>query len=330
MCLPAFDFDGPYSGLFSSFVNYKRSLGYAYAGRTMRNYRSLNRFLNSRFNGRLVLSEMDFLTWVTPRPDEASAAPSRRAAMFNRFATFMASQGYSAFVATDYRLDYGSDFVPYIYTDKDMKAIFRVVDNLPRRDRQIYDREVMMPVLLRLFYSTGLRHCEATGLKRCDVRLDRPAVNVVGGKNSKDRLVMLSASMATVLGEYLKGVRPREDDAFIFCGKDGRRITPWTLRLWHRDVLKAAGIKRPDGQLPRIHDYRHGFILRSLEQMEDQGLDIYTALPLLSCYVGHRGPKETEYYIRLTDRGRKRIMGVIRSYAPDIIPTLTDGGDDNG
>lgn len=33
--------------------------------------------------------------------------------------------------------------------------------------------------------------------------------------------------------------------------------------------------------------------------MEDRGFDLYTSLPILSVYLGHKHITETEYYLRL-------------------------------
>jgi integrase len=274
------------------------------------------------------LNEEDFLAWTASRPGEATSSTARRASLFNDFASFLSSSGHDAYVAADFRFSYDSDFTPYIYTDRDMVAIFHAVDNLPKRRRSAYDHEAMMPVLVRLFYSTGIRHSEATGLRLCDVDLSKPSITVVLSKNRKDRLVMLSRSMAAVLERYLEKRPPRNPESLVFGGKEDRRISPGTLLRWHHDILRAAGVRRPDGNYPRIHDYRHGFIIRSLEQMEDFGIDTYAALPLLSCYVGHCSIRETEYYIRLTDEGRRRIIGCIEAYAPGIVPNIGHGEDD--
>ena len=46
---------------------------------------------------------------------------------------------------------------------------------------------------------------------------------------------------------------------------------------------------------------RHAFCVHTLEQMQAKGFDLYTSLPLLSVYLGHKHITETEYYLRLVD-----------------------------
>lgn len=46
------------------------------------------------------------------------------------------------------------------------------------------------------------------------------------------------------------------------------------------------------------------------------------ALPALSRYMGHCGPKETEWYLRLTDEGRAGVLERMELYAPHVAPGL--------
>ena len=58
--------------------------------------------------------------------------------------------------------------------------------------------------------------------------------------------------------------------------------------MYHQ-LLKDAHIPiRYDGKRQRIHDLRHLFAIKSLKQMEDKGFDLYTSLPILSVYLGHK------------------------------------------
>ena len=75
-------------------------------------------------------------------------------------------------------------------------------------------------------------------------------------------------------------------------------------------------------KLRRRSFLRHTFAVNALARMDEAGADIYVALPLLSRYMGHCGPKETELYLRLTDEGRARVLGAMEAYAPGIAPQI--------
>jgi integrase len=63
-----------------------------------------------------------------------------------------------------------------------------------------------------------------------------------------------------------------------------------------------AGVRTAGGGRPRIHDIRHSFCTKSLERMLEAGMDLYTALPILSAYVGHVNLVDTERYIHFTEQ----------------------------
>ena len=55
------------------------------------------------------------------------------------------------------------------------------------------------------------------------------------------------------------------------------------------------------GQLPRIHDIRHGFAVNALLRWYRQGLDVQTKLPLLATYMGHVSIVSTHYYLAFVE-----------------------------
>lgn len=61
---------------------------------------------------------------------------------------------------------------------------------------------------------------------------------------------------------------------------------------------------------------RHTFCVRALEQMQAKGFDLYTSLPLLSKYLGHKHITETEYYLRLLDEHFGEILAKAAAYQP--------------
>ena len=97
-------------------------------------------------------------------------------------------------------------------------------------------------------------------------------------------------------------------------------------------LLEEAGIPhRADGGRQRIHDMRHTFCVRALEQMQEKGFDLYTSLPLLSVYLGHKHITETEYYLRMLDEHFGSILDKSSIYSPDMFPECDDknGGTEN-
>jgi integrase len=51
--------------------------------------------------------------------------------------------------------------------------------------------------------------------------------------------------------------------------------------------------------------------------MEEKGFDLYTSLPILSTYLGHKSIVETEYYLRLVKENDESILKS-RDYVKEI------------
>ena len=66
-------------------------------------------------------------------------------------------------------------------------------------------------------------------------------------------------------------------------------------------LFRAAQIHRPDGRLPRVHDFRHGFAIRALLRWYEAGEDLHAKLPLLATYMGHVSIVSTAYYVRFVE-----------------------------
>ena len=59
--------------------------------------------------------------------------------------------------------------------------------------------------------------------------------------------------------------------------------------------------------------------------MQEKGFDLYTSLPLLSVYLGHKHITETEYYLRMVEEHFGGILSRTGAYAPDIFPQYEEG-----
>ena len=200
-----------------------------------------------------------------------------------------------------------SSFTPYIYNKEEMKKIFEESDKL-RNDKNYINAALMaIPIILRLLYSTGMRVLEATTLKNEDIFLDQYYIHLRKTKNGHERLVPLGDDMVVELRRY-EMFRNRIPVNHIaapgnpyFIKLDGLPIKSDSVRLYFRAILDKCDIKFVgDKKGPRIHDLRHTFAVHTMLQMVNQGMDLYTCLPVLSAALGHRTLRSTEKYVRLT------------------------------
>ena len=66
-------------------------------------------------------------------------------------------------------------------------------------------------------------------------------------------------------------------------------------------LLRLTDIRKPDGRLPRVHDFRHSFAVNALLRWYRAGIEVGTRLPGLAAYMGHVSIASTEYYLHLIE-----------------------------
>jgi integrase/recombinase XerD len=146
-------------------------------------------------------------------------------------------------------------------------------------------RTVKQRTILTVCYAAGLRIAEATHLKITDIDSQRMVIRVDQGKGRKDRYVMLSPALLTLLRAYWKAERPRD---WLFPGKlPGHPITPDAIQLACQQARRRAGLKKPISP----HSLRHTFASHLLEA----GTDVRTIQLLL----GHRSLATTARYLKV-------------------------------
>ncbi|MGA8620985.1 MAG: hypothetical protein WB660_20970 [Candidatus Sulfotelmatobacter sp.] len=65
--------------------------------------------------------------------------------------------------------------------------------------------------------------------------------------------------------------------------------------------MRRAGIKKPDGRHPRIHDFRFSFAVNVLLRWYRNRVDVQAKLPFLAAYMGHVSILSTYYYLRFIE-----------------------------
>lgn len=199
------------------------------------------------------------------------------------------------------------DFTPYIFTKEQIAAILSAADDCRLYDIRMGTSLIVMPALLRLLYSTGMRISEALSIRNKHVHLDEGYILLDKTKNGSERIVPICESMKEVLETYMR-YRDRmpingisADNSLLFVKSDGTSIRTNCVYQHLRKLFDKCGIPfKGDHHGPRVHDLRHTNAVHALVQMGHNGMDLYTALPILSTSLGHHSLSATEQYVRLT------------------------------
>jgi integrase/recombinase XerC len=160
--------------------------------------------------------------------------------------------------------------------------------------------------MLELFYSTGMRLAELSGLDLDRLDLLGDQVKVVG-KGRKERIVPLGSKASRALRRYL----PLRDRAVeeqrgglrqpaVFVGGHGRRLTARTVQRRMQALFAAVGEDEAS-----VHSLRHTFATHLL----DAGADLRAVQELL----GHASLSTTQIY---THTSVERLKKVYREAHP--------------
>lgn len=187
--------------------------------------------------------------------------------------------------------------VPHIYSPGEVKALIDTAAQLKPRGSL---RPLTYSTLFALIDTTGLRVSEALALRLDDLSADGIVVRAT--KFRKSRLVPLHETAWYGLRRYGEHpLRPGLADGTFFVGAGGRTLCYPTVITVFLTVARSCGLRGAPGMRgPRLHDLRHTFAVRALEQREKYPGSAAQHMAALSTYLGHAHVSDTYWYLQAT------------------------------
>ena len=187
---------------------------------------------------------------------------------------------------------------PYIYTDKEIGQLLLASKALPSRHKL---RPLTYETLVGLLAISGMRIGEALALDDTDVDLQNGILTIRDAKYGKTRYIPVHKSTRRALLFYANKRNhfvPRQQRPAYFVGEEGRRLSYSGVRWTFLRLLSDTKLDTKAGQrLPRIHDLRHTFAVRTLIRWYQTGIDVEANLPRLATYLGHTHVTDTYWYL---------------------------------
>lgn len=245
--------------------------------------------------------------WHKTRINDCARTYYGKCSKLIQLARYMSEHGQRSYIMKLPKYENDRGYTPYIFSKEQIESIFKASDSLLRESHRIDDPIMAIPCLIRLLYSTGVRITEAISLKNKDIHLDRGYIHIRETKNGSERLVPVCCSLKRTIVQYLfyrnrvplKGLQ--DEDHLFLVKLDGTEVSSACAYKWFRKVYTNCGILyKGDHFGPRIHDLRHSMAVHALAKLVSSGMDIYSALPLISACLGHKHLSSTEHYVRLT------------------------------
>jgi integrase/recombinase XerD len=282
-----------------AYLAYRRSLGFKLkiAGRQIT---SFARYADDMgYQG--ALSSNIALSWAKAGATVADPFTwAKRLEVLRPFAAFLAAEDSgTTFPATNPFGRTKRRLAPHIFTMEEITAIIEEAHHIRRVQAA---GTLMMPALIGLLASTGLRISEALGLQIRDLDLEAEQILVREAKYGRQRLVALHPTSVTALKTFLdrrNAIFPSSPADPVFLSELSSKKLSY-MNAWHAwfRITQRLGI-RPRGGHPfvRIHDLRHSFICRRVLLWQQSGTEIDAAMMMLSTYVGHANLLDTYWYI---------------------------------
>jgi integrase len=306
-------------------IEQKNAIGYPY--RTSARILSVfDAFCRTHYPEETRLTKVIAMHWAERQPGEHVNYLLRRITPVRQLAHYLNSLGIEAYLIPPGIPGKQIRYVPHIFTDTELHAFFAALDRCSVSPYSGPVRHWVIPVFFRLLYCCGLRSSEARLLPVTDVDLERGKLTIRQSKGHKDRTVMMAEDVLQLCRVYQARVsRIFPDRVAFFPNQSGKpynraMIDFWFHLFWNQTGIDLSGRGNP----PRVHDFRHTFAVKRLNQWVQEGKDLNACLPYLSMYLGHAHLTETDYYLHLVPEFFPVFQEKTQQKYAGLIPEVSD------
>ena len=317
-------FNSVFASLIVDFIEYKRAAGYKYETEVayLKKFDELCCSMDVQ-TPRLTKELMD--AWCAKKLYEADRNYfQQRVSCIRQLSLYLNTLGYDAYIPVnlEYIRQRKSKYSAYIFTHEEIARILSASNQIyPNRHSTMH---LVMPVLIRLLYCTGVRIMEALRLRLKHVDLVNGTLMIEAAKFNKDRLIPVSDSMLEILKQYCSVMHPKYNtEEYLFIGITREPCSHHNVYLRFRELLVSAGIQHAGrGYGPRIHDIRHTHCCHVLQKASRTGMDLSNMLPALSVYMGHESITATSQYLKMTSEVYPEILDAVEALCAQVIPEV--------
>ncbi len=290
---------------FEEYMEFRLSLGFS-----MRNTKyvfiEFDNFIFKNFPKSKFITREMIITYIATTKHLHSSSRSYRVTLLRVFCKYLYQQCPKTYIPEPKLVKYGKrNVIPYIFNDCEIESILKSLKQMPKKNLL---RETTF-VIVGLLYSTGLRVGEVSRLNLGDVDLKGKILFIRRSKFYKSRLVPISDSVVETLKLYklkrLGHKRTKKQDDPFFIGMTGNRVFENAIGKRFRKVVNELSLFTDNGTRPRLHDLRHTFATRSLEELYENGKNPESYLPALATYLGHVNLTYTQTYLHPTNNTLK-------------------------
>jgi len=283
----------------SSFIQYKRSLGYTYetAERHLKNFKQ---FADENYPDISYPTKECADQFLLKYQGQSGGLYNMLSAL-REFGRYIYSLGIlDVYIVPSKHMPKMTADSPYFFTPEEIDSLFVGIDKYFSVHKSgSKGRYIVLPAMLRLIHCCGLRPKEARTLLLKNVHLSEGYFDVIQSKGPKNRRIYISGDLTDYLNRYNTIISgffqkrlyffPKQESSFY---SEGQLDYAFKI-LWRYSFPDFEGDKTP-----RLYDLRHYFAWTNINNWVREGKDVNAMLPYLMRYMGHNCIKHTLYYFR--------------------------------
>lgn len=184
-------------------------------------------------------------------------------------------------------------YVPHAFSTEELVRFFEACDGIkPRKGMLNTIQRLVIPVLFRLLYSSGLRTTEAVLLETKNVNLQNGVISICAGKGYNEHIIVMHDTMLELMMAYDRKIASLIPGRRYFFPNqfDEPYSSQWVTRhfsiLWKKSNKTKA--------IP--YELRHNYAIENIDSWRNVGFGIHDKLLALSKSMGHRDLKNTMGY----------------------------------
>lgn len=249
--------------------------------------------------GDSVVLSKTVLAWAKQAP--SSVQKRNRLLTVRRFAIAMQCEDnrYEIPPSAAFGYETGKRKIRHLFSRQDIKEFLTVTSNLKPIGSL---RPKTYTTFFALLSVSGLRSCEAIALDLDDFTVDGLVIRST--KFRKDRLVPLHKTTQQALQHYLEyRIHYDTPERAFFVSNEGKRLCYSTINMIFLQTARSIGLRGKPGEPGVcIHDFRHSFAVKSLEECTSNTGDVSQHMTALSTYLGHAHISDTYWYLQATPK----------------------------
>lgn len=303
------------------FLDYREALGYS-TRHFVSILANMDRFVASKYADCGTLTKGIVMGWLESQRSDIA----KKSSCIRRFGEYLNAVNPETYVLprkiTGVPKQKSSP--PYLFNDNELYRLFAAIDSFPGSRYEPFLVDIL-PVMLRLTYTCGLRPNESRDLETKNINLDTGEILITNTKRNKERLVVMSPDMLARSKQYdTKRVNFARDSKYFFPGWNGEALSGPYLHRCFTECWRRANPTVALESLPsvRVYNLRHRFATTVLVKWLESGADLGAKLPYLRAYMGHETFDETLYYVHLLPENFVMASGVNWNELSAIVPEV--------